>query len=215
MMNRKRKRGLLDTADDDYLTPGGGFGGGLLEAGMDDETRAAKKPGFWQGGDKFTGRDALAAALAVAGDAFGSQADIAPRAVGMLAGGRMDAIEQRQKAQAASDQRMGKINALLGVGMSPEQAIARVDAGYTPPEAPGVARETQWYMNATPQERAAFDAMRPVINNGPYGQEVIPRSTITAGLMGGGQSPLAGRDLVPLTPEEERAYRARKPGARR
>ena len=58
-----------------------------------------RQPGFWQGGGKFTGRDALAAALAVIGDGFSGGRG----AVGGLMEGRM--APQREAARLAEEQR--------------------------------------------------------------------------------------------------------------
>lgn len=46
-------------------------------------------------------------------------------------------------------------------------------------------KDAQWYTQASPAERQALDAVRPIINNGPYGQQFIPRTSIPSGDAGG------------------------------
>ena len=45
------------------------------------------------------------------------------------------------------------------------------------PEAPAAVQTSRWYMNATPAERAAYDATNPIITHG-QGSALIPRSTL-------------------------------------
>lgn len=64
---------------------------------------------------------------------------------------------------------------------------------FTGPTAPTtLQKDAQWYTKASPQERAALDAVRPIINNGPYGQQFIPRTSIPS--TGGGPRPGAVED---------------------
>lgn len=57
---------------------------------------------FWEGGDKFRGRDAIAAALAAISDVAYQRSGIRGGATEMLTGGRLSAIEAARKAQAAA-----------------------------------------------------------------------------------------------------------------
>lgn len=148
-----------------------------------------KPASFWQGGEKFRGKDAIAGLLAVLGDAFTQQSGGDPYAVQGLSGGRQSAMEKAEKAAQeralmAAAQRQG-INAdqfaLYQGGMG--AAIPK------PPEDPSEVRVTRWYQNASPEERAAYDQMHPIITHG-YGSTVIPRSGL--------QSPGAGnQDAIP------------------
>lgn len=63
-------------------------------------------PGYWQGGDKFGGRDALSAALAAISDAFAQRGGSQNGSVGMLMGSRNDAMQMAREAQAAQQARM-------------------------------------------------------------------------------------------------------------
>ena len=62
-----------------------------------------RQPGFWQGGGKFTGRDALAAALAAVGDGLRGWAGGPTGAVESLIAGR--AAPGQQAAALAAEQR--------------------------------------------------------------------------------------------------------------
>ncbi len=71
---------------------------------MEEAANMGRPPSFWQGGDKFTGRDAVAALLAAIGDAFTQQGGGQGNAVQMLAGGRSDAMERARKAAAQAQE---------------------------------------------------------------------------------------------------------------
>lgn len=70
--------------------------GGLVQA---PDARMEKEAGFWQGGDHFGGRDAIAGILAAIGDAFARQSGGEGWATQNLMGGRLSAIEMAKKAQ--------------------------------------------------------------------------------------------------------------------
>lgn len=158
-----------------------------------EEPRA---PGFWQGGKKFTGKDALAGVLAALGDAFSNQAGMPIGATQNLAGGRLSAIEEAKKRAAQAQEIEAARQRAQAAGLTGPQAelMAYGDAKYSdlhekPPELPADARLAQWYQNAPPEQRAAFDQIRPIITNG-YGSSVVPRSS----LPGSGPQPGAVED---------------------
>lgn len=62
-----------------------------------------KRLGYWQGGDKFTARDAIALALAAIGDGLSNQAGTPTAAVGNLIQSRM--LPLKQAAALAAEQR--------------------------------------------------------------------------------------------------------------
>lgn len=96
MFKRKRKVGLL--GENDYP----------LEMGVEEQAaldRAAAAPeeqkgllSFFQGGDKFTGRDALAGLLAGIGDAFAQENGNEGAALSGLLGGRAKALAEARAA---------------------------------------------------------------------------------------------------------------------
>lgn len=103
------------------MMPGGMFGmvAGAPRKRPEDE----EKKSYWQGGDKFTGRDALAAGLAAIGDGFSTWANgpSAGGATGMLIGGRGRAIEQAKAAQAAAMEAQQREADLRAAGIDPAQ----------------------------------------------------------------------------------------------
>lgn len=148
------------------------------------EMEGEKPRPFWMGGDKFTGRDAIAGILAAIGDVAAQQSGGEPMAVQNLTGGRLSAIEQARKLQAEQQQIMAARQRAQAAGLSGPQAdlMAYGDAKYSdlaqkPPELPTEARLAQWYQNATPEQKAAFDQIRPIITNG-YGSAVVPRGSL-------------------------------------
>lgn len=77
---------------------------------------------FWGGGSKFGLTDGLAGAAAVLSDAFAERGS--GGAVGMLAGGRMDAMQRARKAQEAAQARAASVQRLLAAGYKQPQAEA-------------------------------------------------------------------------------------------
>lgn len=162
--------------------------------------------GFWGGGEKFRARDGIAGLLAVLSDALGQQSGSNLGVVPMLAGGRFDALDAARKAQAKQQEMDAARQRAQAAGLGGPQAdlMAHGDAKYSdlaakPVELPSDARLAQWYQNANPQERAAFDQIRPIITNG-YGSSVVPRAALPGG---GGMTPPGSRGLPPgYDPEE-------------
>lgn len=67
----------------------------------DTDVTREKLPGYFAGGDKFTGRDALAGVLAAIGDVFAQRGGMQPMAMQNLMGGRQDIMDRAREAQAA------------------------------------------------------------------------------------------------------------------
>lgn len=139
---------------------------------------APERPrGFWNGGDKFGTRDGIAAVLAVIGDTLAQRGGGQGGAVANLAGGRRDFMDAQQMAQQKAAERQA--------GIEDYRAKKRIDQQYAaPPSLPSNVQETQWYMQASPQERQMFDTVNPVVSATPYGPMVVPR--------GGGSGPAPG-----------------------
>ena len=158
-----------------------------------DRTRSQpqEKPrGFWQGGEKLGVKDGLAGILAAVGDAFSQQAGGQGGAVGMLAGGRMDAMAMAQE----SERTLAK---LIAAGVDP--AKARLVAG-------GVAK----YGDVTDKPATPY---RWESNNGSLMElgadgnpsvrykDPTPRMNFIPDGMGGGRwVPLPGQETAPPAP---------------
>lgn len=147
--------------------------------------KAPDQSGFWQGGDKFTGRDAIAGIMAAIGDALSRQSGGQGMNAAMgLAQSRLSAINAAKKQQQEQAQIQQDAQILMRAGYPPEQAIAMATGNLKPsdvkgPEPTAAQRNTEWWMKASPAERAAYEQMNPIINNGPYGQQVIPRGSLS------------------------------------
>lgn len=182
---------------------GGGMIGAILNGGWDAGAQyddppggllatESKPKGFWQGGDKFTGKDALAGLLAAVGDGLMMNAGGEGAAVGMLAGGRTKARDKAEK-QAAQQAEMAKIMQIAQAnGISPEQAMAQIYGLDLPkPEKPPTwLTEAQTYDSLPAEVKAQvgryFDVTRPYSATTPEGPAFVPRATI----MGGGPKPV-------------------------
>lgn len=76
---------------------------GLVQG--DTAVTQERLPSYFQGGDKFTGRDALAGVLAAIGDAFAQRGGMQGGAMQNLTGGRMSALKMARDAQQAQLER--------------------------------------------------------------------------------------------------------------
>lgn len=85
------------------------MGLGLLGA---EPVEPEDKRGFWQGGDKFTGRDALAGLLASVGDGLQNYYGGDGNAMGYLQAGRLSAAEMARE-KAAEQEKMQQTMAIL------------------------------------------------------------------------------------------------------
>lgn len=129
-----------------------------------------KQPSFWQGGDKFRGKDAIAGLLAVLGDAFANQAGMETGAVQGLGQGRLHArkLAEQERARAAVMER------LVASGMDPNDAavLAGDDAAvrqqigrkYETPQAPPFVRNLEAWKQMTPEQQAEVAKMQSVLN---------------------------------------------------
>lgn len=143
------------------------------------ESRMERLPGFYAGGDKFTGRDAIAGLLAAIGDGLSRNSGGEGNAMDNLGYMRLSAIKMA-KEQA---QQQALMEAAQRRGLSPDDVTLQ-QGGIDMPKAPDLperARLAQWYQNASPEERAAYDQTNPIITNG-YGSAVVPRSSFPSGL---------------------------------
>jgi hypothetical protein len=108
-----------------------------------------RQPGFWQGGDKFTGRDAVAGVLAVIGDGLSGWANGGGGAVQSLMASRMApqrlAEEQRQRAAELADfEHRERFKASLAPPPAPDafdRAMERAGIAKGTPEYAKLARE--------------------------------------------------------------------------
>lgn len=152
--------------------------------------QSTRRPGFWQGGNKFGTRDALAGILAAVGDAFAQRSGGRPMAVQNLTGGRLDALELARDAQQKQAETLGRYQRAQAMGADPGRAdmfahgdLSGKDLLPQEPDLPERVRTSQWYMNATPEERVAFDTSNPIITAG-MGSTVVPRSAFAQQLGG-------------------------------
>lgn len=160
-----------------------------------------KPRNFWQGGEKFGVRDGIAGLLAIIGDVAAQQSGGEPGAVGLLANTRFGAIDTARKAQAKAAEIEAMRQRAQAAGLSGPLAdlMANGDAKfsdiYSKPEGlPAAAKMADWYRNATPEQKAAYDATDPIVTNG-YGSSVVPRSSLPG-------ASAAPPGLTPMTPEE-------------
>ena len=191
---RRKKRGLWDIAPD-YEMPGlPDFEPGAYDLSREPEP-APERQGFWQGGGKFGGRDAVAGILAMISDVAAQQGGREGSAISGLTGSRMSALEMARKQQKRNAQVKALQDAAVRRGMSPDDVTLQMGGIETPkaPELPTQARMAQWYQNATPEERAAFDATNPIVTNG-YGSMLVPRGSLPMGGAMGGLQPGAVED---------------------
>lgn len=149
-----------------------------------DGTYKQPQEGFWNGGGKFTGRDGLSGLLAVIGDAFANQAGMQGGAVENLSGGRLSAIAMAKKQAVQAQEMEAARQRAVAAGVDPARADMMARGDPNPSEwmpkqeaLPERARMAQWYQNASPQERQAYDATNPIVTNG-YGSAVVPRTSL-------------------------------------
>lgn len=95
--------------------------------GIDTGGPAAKPqraPGFFQGGEGFSGRDAIAGILAVIGDALAQRGGGQGGAVEGLMGQRQGAMKMAQDQAEEQARYQDSVNALTAAGYNPQQAAA-------------------------------------------------------------------------------------------
>lgn len=160
--------------------------------------------GFWQGGDKFTGRDAIAGLLAGIGDAFDREGGGDGGALDALIGGRAKAFAEAKK-QAQQEQ---LIQAGINSGRSRDEmaliAGGAANYGDFKPAAPNDTERDYQFMVQTVGKDAADNWLRrrgdPMINMTlPNGQFYSgPQSGLSEALGGGSQIP--DKPVGKLTP---------------
>ncbi len=175
---------------------GGGFLGGLFGGG-----------GNW--GDRLSD---IGQRLGAAGAYF----DGDWQAGAAINQARAEQEAQRREAMGAQGEQERIYADLIAEGYTPTQArlallnaksigeAAVNKANPKPMEPTATQRDTDWYMRASPEQRAAYDAMHPIITTGPEGQNYVPRSGITS------NAPQAAQTYT--DPDTGETYRLR-PGA--
>lgn len=93
---------------------------------------APKQPGYWDGGDKFTGKDALKALLTIVAETADRQSGRAGGSADALGAQRLSAINMAKKKQAQQAQIQKDAQILMRAGYSPEQAIAMATGNLKP-----------------------------------------------------------------------------------
>ena len=138
-------------------------GGGLLGKILNPDALSKMSGSFARAGALFAGDSSGYAGLA-------SQEDERQN--------RAAALLQQQ----AQQQQLFK--AYAAAGLSPEKArLAAMggakfgDLAPTPAADPERVRTAQWWQNATPEQRTAFDQTNPIVTQG-YGSAMVPRATL-------------------------------------
>lgn len=162
--------------------------------------------GYWQGGDKFTGRDALGGLLAVIGDAFDREGGGKGETFDTMIAGRAKAFAEAKKA----GEREQLINAGIAAGRSrPEMDLiigGAANYGDFKPAAPNDTERDYQFMIQTVGKDAADNWLRrrgdPMINMTlPNGQFYSgPQSGLQAALGGFQSDPPPARPVGKLTP---------------
>lgn len=187
-----RKRGLFGMPD--YMAPGGGIGGGLDGAvqetapgnpGSSAEPRK-KKGGLFGSGIRL--RDVLG----TLGDAVAINRGMSPIYAAQQHEARL--LEQRQTLEEQQYQRRRQAE------LEDYEAKQGIEARYRPAPRNDTIEDVKWYLGASPEERAAYDAMHPVYRTGldglpyPMARTSIPQAPVgkLTPLPEGGPAP-AGR----------------------
>jgi len=167
-----------------------GFGGG-------GATPNQRRPGYWMGGDKFTGRDALAGAMAAIGDGLQNWAGGQGGAVGGLIGNRAAVAQQ----EAARQQQAQLMAAAQAAGITPEQfallgpeGLRQVTVQGMKPETPPAIQQNADYIRRTQGDAAADNYIRnfgqrpeePRMVTLPDGRAIFGTMSEIQQLLGGG-----------------------------
>ncbi|TXH45993.1 MAG: hypothetical protein E6Q97_30490 [Desulfurellales bacterium] len=142
------------------------FGGSKFDKAF-REYEMPKEPGFWQGGEKFRGKDGIAGLLAVIGDAIAANHGSGSMgATQSLMGGRFDAMEEAKKRAKEQEQLQQKLQAGIAAGWTPQEANALVN-GF--PQRPKLTPESiednvgnRWVKNAQGEWQLDFIDKAPV-----------------------------------------------------
>lgn len=178
---------------------------GLLDP---EEPRREKPPGFWDGGDKFTTRDAIAALLAGIGDVAARQNGYDGGASQMLAGGRLDAMElaKKRQAQQAQLQQAAQLIKASYPDMPDAQVLAIASGVLNPsdvkPETNPMERDTKTWMGWGDDQRGAYTEMQQAKNPFMIGRDGLPYA----------RPALPSRPVGKLTPLDEGGPTASRSG---
>lgn len=134
--------------------------------------QAPQKPGFF--GEGGVGR----AIAGIIGDTLLQQNHFAPVYA--------PAMQQRQAMNFA----MQKAAADRQAEMQDWQAKQEYEAAHPKPINNDTVNDVNWYINATPEQKAAYDQMHPIVIDGPDGRYAVPRSSLMGATapIGGGVS---------------------------
>lgn len=205
----KKKMGGLFGAPGSYATPGIGDDIERQRRGLLGDGEGERPKRFWQGGDKFTGRDAIAGILAVIGDVAAQQSGGEPGAVDMLTGSRFGAIEQARKAQQQAQEIAAARQRAQAAGLAAPQAdmLAHGDAKYgdfrTAPN--DTERDYNfWQQHLTPEQFELWKQGRydPMVSIPLPGNQVYagPRSGLGSAFGSPRQGALPSAPVGRLTP---------------
>jgi len=115
-----------------------------------------RQPGYFAGGDGFSGRDALAGILAAVGDAFTQRGGGQPMAMQGLMGNRLSAVKMAQdRAQAEQDRQQGREDFSWQLSEK---------AKYETPDIPAAQKNYQWWDSLPPAEKAKYAQYQSVVN---------------------------------------------------
>ena len=174
--SRRKRGGLFDPR---LETPDGVEMAPPLGSDFDEEDPKKGLLGYWQGGDKFTWKDAGAGLLAVVGDAFARENDDEGSAVSNLTGGRVKAMAEAKKA--AADRALAADAAKMGI--SPEQfRLMRAGVDIPKQDVPSFIRDAEAFSRLPDEQKASvatfMDMQNPRFTNTPAGTQFIPRTAV-------------------------------------
>lgn len=213
-----RKKYTFAEAFKPYNTPDIGDG---LPGAQPAPLESQYKPGFWQGGDKFGGRDAIAAILASIGDALMRQSGGQGGAVGNLAGGRLSARDMAMKQAQKQAEIEATRQRYQAAGIDPAKADLAAhgdDSGWLPkPETPHYFEDNagnQWRTGPNGPERVFTDRVPKMYIQGdqavqidnPYLDQPPPQAPVGRLTPLGGAQPPASPPFPPVGVPRRRRY---------
>lgn len=177
---------------------------------LNPQEEQAPDPRFWQGGDKFTGRDGLAGLLAIIGDVAAQQSGGQGNAIEGLLGGRSEALQAFEK-QAEQERQLQKLIALGAANNIPENVVRAQAAGLKlpEPEKPHELQRLAALANDPTQPPEVRDAAKRKLQDDPYltgvnlpnGGQFFGRASALPGVSGS----MGGGGLTPMSPDEVKA----------
>lgn len=186
---------------------GAGEGGSekFQQAFADMSTKPKRGGLFNTGAEPEDFINMLTQAAALAQGDYGSAAEIGngmAKRRATLADREAARVQQQMLYEALAAKGYGPDDIQIAM-TNPEAMGTNFNKRFEPEKPPEAARTAEWYQNADPDQRAAYDATHPIVTNG-YGSTVVPRSSL-----GGAPPPDAIADLranPSLAPEFDKAY---------